>query len=189
MGKQKESEIYSAYVSEQENETFVPRENVSVERVDSEPVRKMESPLTRGEFDRVSEEFNEKRKNNLGYLKIPVSELPTKGLFYPDDIEISIRAARGEEIKHWSTMNDSDIQQQSQVDDIFNYMIERCVTVKIPGQPGNCWKDLKNTDRFFLLLAIREFTFIGDKNTLRVPYGEGKEDIPGAAQEGRRACG
>lgn len=178
MAKQKETEIISAYVAENENETFIPRETVTIEPVQKEPVRKIESPLTRGDLDRVADEFNEKRKSNLGYLKIPVTELPTKGLFYPEDIEISIRAARGEEIKHWSTMNDSDIQQQSQVDDIFNYMIERCVSVKIPGQPGNCWKDLKNTDRFFLLLAIREFTFIGDKNTLRVPYGEGKEDIP-----------
>ena len=174
MSKQKETEIISAYVSETENETV--DETITVQ--EGTHKRVIESPLTRGDYDKIADDFSAKRRSNLGYLKIPVKELPTKGMFYPSDIEISIRAARGEEIKHWSTMNDTDIQQQSQVDDIFNYMIERCCVVKIPGQAGNCWKDLKNADRLYLLLAIREFTFVGDQNTLRVPYGEGKEDIP-----------
>lgn len=174
MAKKNETEILSAYITEAENEV-TEREEVKVEAVT--PKRILESPLTRGDFDRVADDFDARKRSNLGYLKIPVDSLPTKGLFYPSDIEISIRSARGEEIKHWSTMNDTDIQQQSQVDDIFNYMIERCCVVKIPGVAGNCWKDLKNADRLYLLLAIREFTFTNE-NPLKVPYGEGKEDIP-----------
>jgi hypothetical protein len=50
------------------------------------------------------------------------------------------------------------------------------VAVKMPGVSGQCWKDLKNIDRLYLLLAIREFTFTND-NPLMVPYREG-EDIP-----------
>ena len=169
MGKT-EKEIISAYVAEQEgaNETYV----------EQAPVRKtLESPLTRGDYDRVAEEFSAKHRSNLGYLEIPVGELPTKGMFYPDDIKISIRAARGEEIKHWSTMNERDIEAASRNDDIFNYMLERCCTVRMGGQSGNCWKDLVNIDRFYIILAIREFTFT-DKNPLMVPYGEGQPDIP-----------
>jgi hypothetical protein len=96
-------------------------------------------------------------------------------MFYPEGMEILVRAARGEEIKHWSTMNDQDIMQISRTDDILNYMIERCCTVKIPGRAGNCWQDLKSVDRFYILLAIKEFTFIKGENQLMVPYGEGKE--------------
>lgn len=116
-----------------------------------------------------------KYKDNIGWLKIDVKTLPTQGLFYPDGLEISIRAARGEEIKHWSTMNDQDINQLSRVDDILNYMIEKCCNVKNPNFPGNCWKDLKNVDRFYILLAIKEFTFIDGENELMVPISEDKQ--------------
>ena len=116
-----------------------------------------------------------KYRDNIGWLKIDVKTLPTQGLFYPDGMEISIRAARGEEIKHWSTMNDQDINQLSRVDDILNYMIEKCCNVKNPNYPGNCWKDLKNVDRFYILLAIKEFTFIDGENELMVPISEDKQ--------------
>ena len=66
-----------------------------------------------------------KYRDNLGYIRIDVQSMPTGGLFYPDDTIIRIRAARGSEIKHWSTMNDQDINQISQVDDILNYIIEK----------------------------------------------------------------
>ena len=72
-------------------------------------------------------------------------------------------------------MNDQDINQLSRVDDILNYMIEKCCNVKNPNYPGNCWKDLKNVDRFYILLAIKEFTFIDGENELMVPISEDKQ--------------
>ncbi len=116
-----------------------------------------------------------KFKDNLGWISLPVESLPTGGLFYPKDTKILIRAARGAEIKHWSTMNDQDLNQLSQVDDILNYIIEKCVNVTMSGVVGASWKDLKDVDRFYLLLAIREFTFIDGNNDLMVPVSEGKE--------------
>lgn len=115
-----------------------------------------------------------KYSDNLGYMRIDVKTLPTCGLFYPDDTIIRIRAARGSEIKHWSTMNDQDINQISQVDDILNYIIEKCVNVDMPSKPGASWKDLKDIDRFYLLLAVREFTFLDGDNELMVPISENK---------------
>ena len=115
-----------------------------------------------------------KYNDNRGYMRIDLQSLPTGGLFYPDDTIIRIRAARGSEIKHWSTMNDQDINQISQVDDILNYIIEKCVNVDIPSKPGSSWKDLKDIDRFYLLLAIREFTFLEGDNELMVPISENK---------------
>lgn len=112
-------------------------------------------------------------KDNLGYMRIELESLPTQGLFYPDGTIIRIRAARGSEIKHWSTMNDQDLNQISQVDDILNYIIEKCVNVEMPGMIST-WKDLKDIDRFYLLLAIREFTFLDGDNELMVPVSETK---------------
>lgn len=168
-------EMLGAYVAEQEDgQTYV-----------SEPAKQETSTKKQAKSQRLhgrddlpsQEDTGLKYKDNLGYLKIDVKSLPTQGLFYPDGTEIHIRAARGEEIKHWSTMNDQDLSQLSQVDDILNYIIERCVTVKLPGIIGGNWKDLKDVDRFYLLLAVREFTFLDGDNELMVPISEGK-DIP-----------
>ncbi len=190
MKKEREEEALDAYVSEMEGQE-APQEEAPVNGVyeqraipmEQVPGRKTTAQEAReqrlhGRTDLPTEEMTGlKYQDNLGYLKIDVKSLPTMGLFYPEGTEISIRAARGGEIKHWSTMNDQDVNQLSQVDDILNYIIEKCVSVKLPGIVGGNWKDLKDVDRFYLLLAVREFTFIDGENELMVPISEGK-DVP-----------
>lgn len=167
----KDEEIMSAYVSDLESDTPEyqgeqrqpkPKQNTA-HTVSHTPVRSTRPANA-----------NEEGPSNLGYLDIDIKSLPTAGNFYPSGTTIKIRAARGEEIKHWSTMNDQDINQLSQIDDILNYIIERCVFVKMPGVLGASWKDLKDVDRFYLLLAVREFTFPDGENELMVPLSEGK---------------
>lgn len=170
--KNSETEIISAYVNETENVSFNEFDNdVECCAVTSE--RKSVKSYVNNDNTGVGVRY----RDNLGYLKIALDTLPTKGLFYPDGTTISVRAARGEEIKHWSTMNDQDIEQIHLVDDILTYMLERCCVVRIPNVNGNAWKDLKQLDKIYLVLAIRDFTFIDGENELKVPYGEGK-DIP-----------
>lgn len=188
MKKKTEEDLMSAYVASEETPiTNSPFKDATVE------VIQQSAELQEPEYKSMAEIARENRthgregapvtgngsglkyKDNIGWLKIDVKTLPTQGLFYPDGLEISIRAARGEEIKHWSTMNDQDINQLSRVDDILNYMIEKCCNVKNPNYPGNCWKDLKNVDRFYILLAIKEFTFIDGENELMVPISEDKQ--------------
>lgn len=179
MSNKKETEALNAYVSSMENEQFGDN-TVSVTPVYDEQAEEKQdiAPMrnTAEHRDRVAHGDPEIR-SNLGYLKIPVESLPTHGIFYPSGMEVSIRAARGEEIKHWSTMNDDDIYQISRTDDILNYMIERCCMVKNPSRPGNAWQDLKSIDRFYILLSIKEFTFIKGENQLMVPNEDGA-DIP-----------
>jgi hypothetical protein len=109
--------------------------------------------------------------NQIGWQKIPIKDLPTMGLFYPDGTEILIRAANGGEIRHWSTLNDADL---STLDDMLNYVIERCVIFKTTG-PYSSWKDIKEVDRFYLILAIREYTFVKGENKLQVKVSETKK--------------
>ncbi|MFA5153902.1 MAG: hypothetical protein WC554_15230 [Clostridia bacterium] len=105
--------------------------------------------------------------NQLGWQPIPVKDFPTQGLFYPEGTAFSIRAASVAEIRHWSTLNEGDI---SSIDDMLNYVIERCVTIKSTGPSS--WKDIKEVDRFYLLLAVRELTFIKGENKLQVKVSE-----------------
>lgn len=105
--------------------------------------------------------------NQLGWQPIPTKDLPTQGLFYPEGTVFSVRAASVAEIRHWSTLNEGDI---SSIDDMLNYVIERCVTIKSTGPSS--WKDIKEIDRFYLLLAVRELTFVKGENKLQVKVSE-----------------
>src|ERR1035437_653459 len=88
--------------------------------------------------------------NQIGWIPIPVVDLPTKGLFYPKETGVAIRSANGGEIRHWSTLQEDDL---SLLDDMLNYIIERCVTIKSTVESVGylSWKDLKEVDRFYLL--------------------------------------
>jgi len=109
--------------------------------------------------------------NQIGWQRLPISDLPTRGLFYPEGAEIAIRSATGAEIRHWSTLDENDL---SALDDMLNYILERCATFKTPGSVSS-WKDMKEVDRFYVLLAIREFTFIKGDNNLQVSISETKK--------------
>lgn len=120
-------------------------------------------PHTRSE-DQISQ------GNQIGWQKIPIKDLPTMGLFYPEGTEVTIRAASAGEIRHWSTIQESDPYA---LDDMLNYVLERCVGFKTPGQYSS-WKDIKEIDRFYILLAIREYTFVKGENQLQVKTSESK---------------
>ena len=109
--------------------------------------------------------------NSLGWHKLPIADLPTQGLFYPEGTEIAIRAATGGEIRHWSTLNETDY---SLLDDMLNYIIERCAKIKFPGS-SSTWRDIKEVDRFYIILAIRELTFVNGENKLQVNVSETKK--------------
>jgi hypothetical protein len=112
--------------------------------------------------------------NQIGWIPIPVADLPTKGLFYPKETGVAIRSANGGEIRHWSTLQEDDL---SALDDMLNYVIERCVTIKstIESVGYLSWKDLKEVDRFYLLLAIHELTFPNGENQLQIKLSDTKK--------------
>jgi hypothetical protein len=106
--------------------------------------------------------------NQLGWQQLNVKDLPTQGLFYPEETEITIRSAVAGEIRHWSTLNENDL---SILDDMLNYVLERCCKIKFPNKIAT-WRDLKEVDRFYIILAIRELTFINGENKLQVKTSE-----------------
>ena len=112
--------------------------------------------------------------NQIGWIPLPIEDLPTKGLFYPLETGIAIRSASGAEIRHWSTLQEDDL---SALDDMLNYIIERCVTIKSKAEQGEylSWKDIKEVDRFYLLLAIHELTFPKGENKLQIKISDTKK--------------
>ena len=112
--------------------------------------------------------------NQIGWIPLSIEDLPTRGLFYPVDTVIAIRAANGGEIRHWSTLTENNL---SLLDDMLNYIIERCVTIKSSNPNGAfmSWKDIKEVDRFYLLLAIHELTFPQGENKLQVKISDTKK--------------
>lgn len=112
--------------------------------------------------------------NQLGWIPLKLEDFPTRGLFYPKDTVVAIRSATGGEIRHWSTLQEDDL---AALDDMLNYIIERCLTIK-SGDPNAghlSWKDIKEVDRFYILLAIHELTFPNGENKLQVKVSDTKK--------------
>lgn len=114
---------------------------------------------------------NKPDTDEIGYLRVPLESLPSLGMFYPEGTILAIRAASVQEIRHWSTIDEGDY---SGMDDVLNFVIERCVQIKTPGSVSS-WKDIKEIDRFYLIFAIREYTFKNGENKLYVPTDNGEK--------------
>ena len=101
------------------------------------------------------------------WKNIPYQTLPSKGMFYPDGSEITIRAASVAEIRHWSTIDESDFLD---LDDKLNFILEKCLRFKC--KDGILmWKDIKEIDRFYLVFRVHELTFPNGENKLMVNFG------------------
>jgi len=140
------------------NETTVTPQKVGTRLEDTSKVHKP--------WEKTNEEIS--FANQLGWQKLPILDLPTQGWFYPEGTEITIRAAVATEIRHWSTLNEDNL---SALDDMLNYVVERCAKIKFPTGSSS-WRDLKEVDRFYVLLAIRELTFVNGENRLQVKTSE-----------------
>ncbi len=113
---------------------------------------------------RTDEEFEDIRQINekLGYIPLVVSNLPSQGRFYRNDMQVSIRAARVAEIRDFSTMDENNLFD---VDEKLNNILATCVRVEFAGRRGS-YKDLLEEDRLFVILSVRELTFKTGENKL-----------------------
>ena len=102
----------------------------------------------------------------IGWIRLKPETLPSQGIFYPQGTEITIRAASAGEIRHWSTLDEDDLLS---LDDALNRVAEKCCRIKFPTMMGS-FKDIKEIDRFFIVFAIREFTFKRGENNLTTTF-------------------
>ena len=154
-----------------------------VEAVVVEPTAEQEKVASLGKASKFVEVYNEDAiANEIGWKPIPLENLPSSGIFYPKETQLAIRAASVAEIRHWSTLDENDLLG---VDDMLNYIIEKCVRLKVPGKPGT-YKDVYEIDRFYLIFAVRDYTFKSGENKMvvRVTTPEGLEENVEVTKEG-----
>ena len=131
-----------------------------------------EAPKDLGKVDMSKFQPEEAREADviLGYHNLDVSNLPSNGMFYPEDIRISIRSAKVQEIRHFSTINEQDVLD---IDEKLNSIVETCTKVTCPSKKMS-YKDLLEEDRFYLILSIRDLTFPEPESKLTVDYTQKK---------------
>ena len=117
------------------------------------------------EDDKHLEEELSKIGRLRDYHNIPLDCLPSLGRFYPDNTQISIRAARVDEIREFSAIDESDIKD---VTDKLTYMVSQCVKVYYGNVPGS-YRDLLSADRIVIILKIREITFLDGMSSIKLP--------------------
>lgn len=105
--------------------------------------------------------------DDIGWIRVKLDTLPSQGIFYPVGTEITIRAALSGEIRHWSTLDDEDLLS---LDDALNRLVDKCCKVRFPNGTRGSFKDIKEIDRFFIVFAIREYTFKKGENELKVTF-------------------
>lgn len=104
--------------------------------------------------------------NDNFWKNIPLQNLPSRGLFYAEGTELTIRAATVAEIRHWSTIDEGDILD---IDDKLNFIIEKCTRLKIRGgQSWLTWRDILEIDRLYVIFLIYEISFPNGQNDLFV---------------------
>ena len=106
----------------------------------------------------------------LGYHNVPTIDLPSGGMFYPKDTQISIRSAKVAEIRHFSTVDENNVLD---VDDKLNIIVESCTRVT-SNKKRLSFKDLCEEDRFYLILSIRDLTFPEPESNLTIEHKDKK---------------
>lgn len=150
----------------------VTSQNESIERELESLTRKnpvvADSPLA-AEFKKIETQqqnetsIKESPSMEIGWKNLPTSILPSKGLFYPEDTQIAIRAAEVKEIRHFSTIDESDMLD---IDAKLNIILNSCCVMKFQGDGVMSYRDLKQEDRFFIIMAIRDLSFVKGENRI-----------------------
>jgi len=100
---------------------------------------------------------------DIGWKNLPVDILPSKGMFYPEGVRMAIRPADVKEIRHFSTIDETD---RLDIEEKLGYILDRCLSMEFPNEGVVSYKDLKSEDRFFIIVAIRDLTFVKGENSV-----------------------
>lgn len=163
------------FVDKEENVQTVPPEDAIKEMMRS-GAKKANENIRQGGV--LTAEEAAKATGYTGFTPLVVKDMPTKGKFYPIGLKVFIRAATAGEIREWSMLNEDDINS---IDDALIKIIKKCCKFSLRDNDDTTipldsfsYRDLKDIDRFYIILAIRELTFPGDTNELQMNLSEGK---------------
>jgi hypothetical protein len=144
--------------------------NEDTDEVEVEVVDEVQEPepvnLGKVNMERFGAPKAEGADFHLGYHSIPGNSLPSAGMFYPKGTEISIRSAKVAEIRHFSTIDETNVLD---IDEKLNQIVEACIRITCNSRRLS-YKDLLEEDRFFVILSIRDLTFPEPESNLKIDH-------------------
>tara|TARA_R110000772_G_scaffold65904_4_gene147086 strand:+ start:361 stop:1290 length:930 start_codon:yes stop_codon:yes gene_type:complete len=99
---------------------------------------------------------------HLGWISVDLTALPSMGRFYPADADLKIRSAKVAEIRHFSTIDETNLID---IEEKLNSIVKACTRFK-SGTKMMSYKDILEEDRIYVLLAIRDLSFPEAENKL-----------------------
>jgi len=127
------------------------------------PVEVPDNSNIKSEAHSTIQHVEQKHVIDLGWKNLPVAILPSRGLFYPEGTKIAIRAAEVKEIRQFSTIDEDDMLD---IDEKLNLILDSCCRMNFSSEGVVSYKDLKQEDRFFIIMAIRDLTFVKGENRI-----------------------
>jgi len=117
-----------------------------------------------GSLGKVKTEFEKKQElhednkalfANVGWRKVDVSNLPSRGKYNDATMRIKISAATVEEIKHYSSLDETDLLD---VSDHINEILNKRCRIEYGDRIGYAASDLKEADKYYIFFCIRDLT-------------------------------
>lgn len=116
-----------------------------------------------------------KMEQLTNYVPLEMESMPTQGRFYAKNVRIYIRAARVGEVREYSMMDETN---PNDVIEKMNYILASCSKVMFGNNQGS-YKDIMDHDRFYVLMRIRELTFVNGETSISIPVPAGACKTPG----------
>jgi hypothetical protein len=140
------------------------RETLNTERIETVMEDPIEKVTSLGKANMFAGRDSDEPALLPGYIEIWPEKFPSKGLFYPSETRFFIRAAQVKEIRHFSTINEQD---PFTIDEALNEILKSCLMTRQPNRQMS-FKDLKEEDRIYIIMAVRELTFPKGESNLIV---------------------
>ena len=111
--------------------------------------------------------------NGTALAPLPVEDLPSKGLFYPENTKIWIKAASLADIKRWTMLDETDPQD---INEKIQNILQSCCKISYGHESGIIanWKDIIDIDRLYILFAIHDYSFPAGTNDIMIKLDESR---------------
>ena len=115
-----------------------------------------EQIVSEKKLTRIGEKIGQNVEFRDGWIDVPKDFLGDRAKFYPENWEFRIRPATVDAIRNWSIL---DEESANSIDDVFNEIVKSCFQIRtmhglLP------WGNLRSWDRFFILMLIRQYSFV-----------------------------
>lgn len=101
-------------------------------------------------------------ERKFGWHRLDTEDFPSGGRYYSKDMRVAIKAATTTEIQYFSVIDENDPYS---VDEAITDLLKICLNVSFGNRIGS-WKDIKEEDKVYVILGIKELTFAEGENEI-----------------------